>query len=254
MQSEAMHRLLRPDLPRAALRWIFRRWERVTRWPPVGAIQFGSLRRVKPIGRRFGFDRGNAIDRYYIETFLSRYSDDVRGDVLEIGDNSYTRKFGAGRVSRSEVLHLTSGNRNATLVGDLANAQHISSDSFDCIIFTQTLQFIYDCRAALAHLHRILKPGGTLLATVPGISQISRYDMDRWGEFWRFTSLSAQRLFQENFSAANVTVQTYGNVLAAIAFLEGIAEKELTREELDCVDADYEMLISVRAVKNRSAV
>src|ERR1043166_5722824 len=254
MQSEAMHRLLRPDLPRAALRWIFRRWERITRWPPVGAVQFGNLRRVKPISRQFGFDRGKAIDRYYIETFLSRHSDDVHGVVLEIGDNSYTRKFGAGQVTRSEVLHLTSGNPNATLVGDLANAQHIGSESFDCIILTQTLQFIYDIRAALGHLHRILKPGGTLLATVPGISQVSRYDIERWGEFWRFTSLSAQRLFQENFSAANVTVQTYGNVLTAIAFLEGIAEKELTREELDCVDADYEMLISVRAVKNRSAV
>src|ERR1043166_1551379 len=101
MQSEAMHRLLRPDLPRAALRWIFRRWERITRWPPVGAIQFGNLRRVKPIGRQFGFDRGKAIDRYYIETFLSRHSDSVHGVVLEIGDNSYTRKFDDGNGSHA---------------------------------------------------------------------------------------------------------------------------------------------------------
>jgi SAM-dependent methyltransferase len=147
------------------------------------------------------------------------------------------------------VLYLHSGNPNATLVGDLANAQHIASDSFDCIILTQTLQFIYDFRAALGHLHRILKPGGKLLATVPGISQISRYDMERWGEFWRFTSLSARRLFEETFSNGNVTVQAYGNVLAAIAFLEGIGQSELKQEELDCRDDDYELVITVRAVK-----
>ena len=230
-----------------------RRWERLTRWPAVGTVRFGSLRRVTPISRQFGLDRGQAIDRYYIESFLARYATDIRGHVLEIGDDSYTRKFGDGRVTRSDVLHLQSGNPKATLVADLANAQHISSNSFDCIIFTQTLQFIYDVRAALSHLHRILKPGGRLLATLPGISQISRYDMDRWGDFWRFTSLSGRRLFEESFPAGNVTVQAYGNVLVAIAFLTGLASEELKQEELDQSDRDYELLITVRAIKSGDA-
>jgi SAM-dependent methyltransferase len=253
MQNVSIHSVLRSDFPRAAMRWMRKRWQRVTQWPAVGTVRFGSLRRVTPISRRFGLDRGQPIDRYYIAAFLSRNADDIRGDVLEIGDDFYTREFGGGRVSRSDVLHLHSGNPSATLVGDLADAQHIESASFDCVIFTQTLQFIYDLRAALDHLHRILKPGGRLLATVPGISQISRYDMDRWGDFWRFTSLSARRLFEDTFPGANVTVQPYGNVLAAIAFLEGLAAEELKQAELDRRDLDYELLISVRAVKPADA-
>lgn len=249
MQSEQINRVMRWDLPQAALRWVRRRWRALTRWPPVGRVHFGDLRRITPISGQFGLDRGKAIDRYYIETFLSRHIGDIRGRVLEIGDDRYTQKFGDGRVTRSDVLHLQPGNPKATLVGDLADAGHVSADSFDSIILTQTLQFIYDVRAAINHLHRILKPGGTLLATLPGISQISRYDMDRWGDFWRFTSLSARRLFEENFSAGDVTVHAYGNVLAAIAFLEGLALEELNAEELNQLDRDYELVIAVRAVK-----
>jgi len=109
------------------------------------------------------------------------------------------------------------------------------------------LQFIYDVRAAIFNLYRILKPGGILLATFPGISQISRYDMDRW----RFTTLSAQKLFEEVFSPVNVTVASYGNVLAANAFLHGLAGEELRPQELDHQDPDYELLITVRAIKSK---
>ena len=37
-------------------------------------------------------------------------------------------------------------------------------------------------------LTRILKPGRVLLTTLPGISQLCRYGMDRWGDFWRFSA------------------------------------------------------------------
>ncbi|MDT7947006.1 MAG: methyltransferase domain-containing protein [Thermoflexus sp.] len=171
--------------------------------------------------------------------------------MLEIGDDTYTRRFGGDRVARSDVLHVQEGNPKATIVADLTCADSIPSDTFDCIIFTQTLHVIYDVRAAIRHLHRILKPGGVLLATFPGISQINRYDMDRWGDYWRFTTLSARRLFEEVFPPGNVTVRAYGNVLAAVAFLHGLSAEELRREELDYHDPDYELIITVRAVKPR---
>jgi ubiquinone/menaquinone biosynthesis C-methylase UbiE len=152
-------------------------------------------------------------------------------------------------VAKSDILHVWNDNPRATIVADLTCADYIPSDTFDCIIFTQTLQFIYDVRAALRHLYRILKPGGVLLATFHGISQISRYDMDRWGEYWRFTTLSARRLFEEVFPPEHITIEAYGNVLTAIAFLHGLAAEELKQEELDYHDPDYEVLITVRAVK-----
>jgi SAM-dependent methyltransferase len=212
-------------------------------------VRFGNLRRLAPISRAFGKDRGRPIDRYYIERFLADQAADIRGHVLEIGYDTYTKSFGGHRVIKSDVLHVMEGNPKATIVADLIRADHIPADTFDCIILTQTLQFIYDVEAALKTLYRILKPGGILLATFGGISQISRWDMDRWGHYWNFTTLSARRLFEESFPAAKVKVDAYGNVLAAIALLHGLATQELRQEELDHRDPDYEVLITVRAVK-----
>ena len=108
------------------------------------------------------------MDRYYIERFLQLNASAVRGRVLEIGDNSYTRRFGGSRVTSSDVLSVNDDNSGKTIVADLSSADNIESDTYDCIIvFTQTLQLIYDFDSALMNLHRILKPGGNLLLTVP---------------------------------------------------------------------------------------
>ncbi|MEN8130474.1 MAG: methyltransferase domain-containing protein [Pseudomonadota bacterium] len=229
-------------------RWLQARWREITVHPRVGRVEFGDLCQLMPLSHEFGYDRGQPVDRYYIESFLSRHASDIYGHVLEIGDNNYTRQFGAERVTHSDVLHIREGNPQATLVGDLTSAEHIPSQRFDCIIFTQTLQFIYDCPAAVNTLHRILKPGGTLLATVPGISKIPQ---DQWGKLccWAFTELSIQRLFGTAFPQSSVNVESRGNVLSAVAFLHGLATEELDPRELDYHDPLYQVVISIKASK-----
>ena len=225
--------------------------EQRERRPWIGEVSFGDLRRLRPISRRYGLNRGRPIDRYYIEAFLARQADEIRGHVLEIKDASYTRRYGGGRVSVSDVLDVAEDNRRATIVADLTRADHVPSDAFDCIIITQTLHFIYDVRSAIQTLHRILKPGGTLLATFPGISQTSCAKLDE-RYLWTFTRLSARQLFEEAFPAANIEIEAYGNVLVAVAFLHGLAVEELHQEELDYHDPDYENLISLKAVKSEA--
>jgi SAM-dependent methyltransferase len=210
---------------------------------------WANLRNLTPISRVFGTDRGTPIDRYYIENFLKENDRLIQGRALEVGDASYTRQFGGDRVTQSDVLHAVAGNRKATIVGDLATGDGIPSDAFDCIILTQVLPFLLNVAGAIANCHRALKPGGRVLATVPGISPISRYDMDRWGDYWRFTSLSARKLFEASFGKGNVEVKAFGNVLIATAFVQGMALHEVSREELDHRDADYEVLITIRATK-----
>lgn len=244
--KQAVKWLVPPVVYRPLLDWLRRPSHRRIRW--------GNLRRLTPVSRLFGFDRGQCIDRYYIESFLALHADDIRGHVLEIGDDAYTRRFGGERVTSSDVLHAVPGNSQATLVGDLSTGQGIPQEAFDCMILTQVFPFIYDVKSAIVNCYSALKPGGVLLATFPGISQISRYDMDRWGDYWRFTSLSSRRLFEEVFLAANVMVETYGNVLVAMAFLHGLAAHELKKHELDYRDPDYEVLITVRAVKPQTAL
>ena len=95
------------------------------------------------------------------------------------------------------------------------------------MICTQTLLLIYDLRAAVDTLHRILAPGGMALVTVPGVSRICREEADEWGDYWRFTSDSASRLFADEFGRENVATEAYGNVLAATGMLHGLAAEEI---------------------------
>jgi SAM-dependent methyltransferase len=203
---------------------------------------------LEPVSRQFGFDRGLPIDRYYIEKFLAQHAPDIRGRVLEIGDDFYTRKFGDDRVQLRDVLHVDAENPAATIIGDLTRADNIPSDSFDCFIMTQTLHLIYDVRTALQTIYRILKPAGVLLATFPGISQTS---IDRWHDnwCWSFTTRSATVLFRTLFPQDAMQIETYGNRLAAVSFLHGLAVAELTTDELELHDVNFDVIISVRAVK-----
>ena len=220
--------------------------------PPPGAVDLGDLARLTPVSDVFGYDRGNPVDRHYIETFLAMNAAAIRGCTLEIGDATYTRRFGGRRVTRSDVLHVHDGNPAATIVADLTNAEHIASDSFDCVIITQTLHLIFDAEAAVRTVYRILRPGGVMLATLPGISQICR---NEWREswYWSFTELSARQIFGRVFGRDAVCVQSHGNVLAATAFLQGLASRELRLGELEHRDAAYPVVVTVRAEKREPA-
>jgi SAM-dependent methyltransferase len=242
--------LAKQVVPKRTRGWIVEQ-QRTHRlqWPRAGSVDLGALRRLTPISPIFGLDRGMPIDRHYIEQFLSAHRSDIRGRCLELGDAFYITKFGDAQA-QADVLHYTAGNPEATIVADLTDAPHIPSDTFDCIIFTQTLQMIYDFHAALETLHRILKPGGVLLLTTHGISKIGRrLGTDDWGEYWHFTAQSMAALGAEHFPGAEIAVATSGNVLAATAFLHGLAAEELSAAELDHVDPDFEVVVTVRARK-----
>ena len=216
----------------------------------VRTPDMGELRRTEPFSRRWGNDRGRAVDRYYIDRFLRSHAADIRGRTLEVANRAYTDRFGTG-VEVADVLHVEGGNPLATIVGDLADETTLPANAFDCFILTQTLQSIYDVRAAVRTAHRILTPGGVVLASVPGISQIVHPDYETWGDYWRFTAHAVERLFSEaGFAPGDLEVRAHGNVLAATAFLYGLASRELTAQELDVDDGDnYQLLITVRGVK-----
>jgi SAM-dependent methyltransferase len=204
---------------------------------------------AEPVSRVFGFDRGKPVDRWYIERFLAEHAADVRGRVLEVAESTYTGWYGGDDVTTSDVLYASAENPDATVVGDLTTGEGIAEAAFDCFICTQTLQVIYDVRAAVAGTRRLLAPGGVLLATLPGISQISREDMRDWGDWWRFTARSAERLFGEVYGDENIEVKQHGNVHAAAAFLYGLAAEDVDPGALETVDPDFHLLMTVRAVR-----
>jgi SAM-dependent methyltransferase len=211
------------------------------------------LRRTLPINPNdYGESRGQCIDRYYIEGFLTLYANNVRGHVLDFSDDTYARKFGGAKTTKVDVLHLSADNPNATIVADLAHGDKIPSDTFDCILCTQVLHCIYDVDAAVRTLYRVLKPGGVVLVTAPGIQKIDSEDIRNEQEYWRFTSLCLRRLFEKVFPEGHVEVKAYGNPLTAIAFLHGLAVEDLRRKDLDYFHPDYEVSIALRAVKPKT--
>lgn len=209
----------------------------------------GELRRTTPFST-WGSSRGGPIDRVYIEQFMQEHAADIQGRALEIAGDEYIRRYGTA-VRQTDILDVFPENPRATIVADLANAPDIPDDSFDCVLVTQVLSWIYDIRAPLRTAHRILAPNGVLLATTPGICRIAPVEAEMFGQWWQLTAMSAKRVAEEVFGEGNVDVQTYGNVLAAASWLFGLGQWDLTAEELAVNDPAFEVVVAIRAVKQR---
>ena len=209
--------------------------------------ELGDLARTTSFST-WGASRGGSIVRVYVAEFLQRHAADIHGRVLEIAGDEYTRRFGRD-VTQGDILDVFADNPRATIVGDLTDAPQVPDESFDCVLVTQVLSWIYDVRAPLRTAHRILAPGGVLLATTPGIARIAPVESELFGEWWHFTTMSAQRVTEEVFGPGNVEVQSSGNVLSAAGFLFGLGTYDLTPEQLAVHDPAYQVLVAIRAVK-----
>jgi peptidoglycan/xylan/chitin deacetylase (PgdA/CDA1 family) len=211
-------------------------------------VDLGDLRRMQPVSDCWGHDRGTPVDRHYIETFLSRHRGDIRGRVLEVRDSRYTQRFGGDAVTKCDVLDLDPTNDTATIKADLRHLDAIARATYDCVILTQTLQFIDDIPAALAESARVLRPGGVLLATAPSIVRV---DDERGpdGDYWRLTEASARTLFAAAFPIPSFEVTVYGNVASATAFLYGLSAEELGPDCLAHQDSTFPVIVAIRAVK-----
>jgi SAM-dependent methyltransferase len=202
---------------------------------------------ITPVSDLFGTDRGTPIDRYYIEKFLSESK--IEGKCLEVEEATYTLKFGKNVTSKilkykAEIEH------DSYIVADLTQPQTIPANEFDSFICTQTLNFIFEKEKAIESIHKLLRPGGSGYLTVAGISQISRYDYDRWGDFWRFTDLSLRMLLSKTFDEDKIEIRCFGNVATACLFLQGVAFEEISDKKIfDVNDPNYQMLICAKVTK-----
>lgn len=206
----------------------------------------GLLMRSGPVSRGWGFDRGLPIDRYFIERFLEDHRADVRGRVLEVKDDGYTRRYGS-EVSHVDVLDIDATNPAATVIADLTRAPQIPDESYDCVLLTQVLHQVYDVHSAVAECRRILGPGGTLLVTMPALSRCSMEPKDT--DFWRVTPACAHRLFGDAFGAENVEVVAQGNAVLGASFLMGVAVEEVPARQLRRQDPLFPVLVTIRATK-----
>ena len=212
---------------------------------PVGQVDWGDLRRLQPLSDKWGFDRGQPVDRYYIENFLEKHSGLIRGRCIEVMNADYTHRFGKEQVTQADAIDLNPHNTRVNLYGDLTVPGTLEAGAYDCFVLTQTLPVIFDVAAVMRNCYAALAPGGTMLVTAPCLCRYSPHPED----YWRLTDRSLARLITDNTDCQDFEVELHGNLVASIAFTMGMASSELTSEELDCNDIRFPIVVAARMRK-----
>ena len=203
----------------------------------------------KPINNRFGRDLGKPVDRVYIERFLEKNADSILGTVMEIESDDYIKKFGGKKVNKKIILHVKGWGGPNVIKGNFETGEGLENNMVDCLICTQTLQYIYNLSEAARNIYKIIKPNGIALITVPGIKSLSTYHDSLWGEYWSFTKKSLFRMFADVFGEKNVEVNSYGNVKTTMAYLYGLSAEMLPEQDFEYNDTNVPFIITAKVKK-----
>jgi glycosyltransferase involved in cell wall biosynthesis len=234
--------------------WRVRRlgWA-LRRLPGARQLRSLQLRRLQPLGD--GRQHGTPVVRHYWARFLERHRSDIRGTALEIGTTRTLREYGGEAVTRADALDLVGHSSEITAVADLARADPLPADRYDCFINQFTMHLIYDVDAALYHSLRMLKPGGVLLVNFPCVDYYFPGGLEMGTGrpmfmYWWFTPIQVDNLLRRaGLSSADYRMETFGNLFTRVAYQMNLPAEELAKRELDQADPGHPLLICVRAVK-----
>ncbi len=206
------------DAARRIARGAARRLHRTTVWPHPGHLNFGSFRTHTP---REDLPPGQcSVSEWYCRHWQTQFEREARECVLDL-----------------DVAGV-----------DPQSLREIPSGSQDAILCFMCLQRAYDPDLTLGELHRILKPSGLLIGTLPGPAL--RCDAGDRRDWWRFTALSARELLLETFGEdADLRIHSYGNVLAALGELHRIPATEFRDDELLDASAELALVVGISAIR-----
>lgn len=128
--------------------------------------------------------------RELFEAWLSRL-DGKRWLVLDVGGRIQPyRPLVAQRTRRYVAVDV----RRTALVDSLARGEELpfSSSVFDLVLCTQVLEYVRDPHRVAREIHRVLKPGGALLLSVPAV-----WPRDSEEDAWRFLPPALREILSE---------------------------------------------------------
>jgi len=172
--------------------------------------------RDEPFSDVYGYDRGGPIDRVFIESFLDKHRNLIRGRVLEVESDHYARRFGSDLTS-VDVLDVYDTNPNATVI---ANLSEELPGQYDCVILTQVLQYMPEPVNALRNAYGALADGGALLAIVPAIQRVA--PGDEGDDYWRFTLAGTRQLVRLAVDSEPTELEAFGGLASSVASLLGL--------------------------------
>ncbi len=111
-------------------------------------------------------------------------SDHIRGRLLDIGsgDQPYGQLL-AAVVTRYDSVDVGKKHPGQTYVASASDMSVIPADTYDSALCLSVLEHVANPWQALQEIHRVLKPGGTLILTVPHLSRLHEEPHD----YFRFT-------------------------------------------------------------------
>jgi glycosyltransferase involved in cell wall biosynthesis len=238
--------------PRAALPILFNRARNrlrtIARSLPVRRDPWRGLRRLTPV-ERFVREKDNTpIDRHYVQEFLAGEEHAVSGRVVVVGHRSHGHTFGTPSVIGADLLARTGVEGMEIEVDAIRSGSVPPPDSADAIVIAQALHLVPDPESVVEALHRALKPGGTLLVTVPFVAKIDRFD---WGRtpHWSIAPGALRNLLCGPFSARSVEIRNYGSILTTIAFVRGASAQAMKAADLEANDPAFPVVVAAVARK-----
>ena len=185
----------------------------------------------------------------YLERWIAENRRHISGSVMEVKDADLVTRFGS-RLTRVDVLDVDPANPVATIVADLAEPGALPAGAFDCAVVTQVLQYVSSPVAAARNLIGSLRPGGTLLLSVPGVSPCEHESLG--SDRWRFLIAGVGQILDDASGSADVetSISAFGNAATVLGVAAGtVAEEGFGRYIAAANDPHYPLLICARVTR-----
>ncbi|MFB2121292.1 class I SAM-dependent methyltransferase [Parapedobacter sp. 2B3] len=127
---------------------------------------------------------------------VSQFSSHMHGKLLDFGCGSkpYKALFGVSEYVGTDIEVSGHDHRNEAIdVYYDGNTLPFADESFDSVFSSEVFEHVFNLSQILDELHRVLKPGGSMLVTVPFVWDEHEIPYD----FARYTSFGLKHVLQE---------------------------------------------------------
>jgi len=163
-------------------------------------------------------DAGNWAARLFSAATYSLWSacrpimnQNCAGLVLDAGSGrgAWRRTILESAIGYESIDIAARGGATPTWTGDLSAMPEVPTARYDTVVCHQVLEHVRHPWRAFAEFHRVLKPGGIILVSVPHISR--RHELPR--DYFRFTQEGVVALL-EDAGYVEINALPFGGLLA----------------------------------------